>query len=112
MTQEENEFLRGYVADLETEGHFVYWPPRDTDQTDILGGISICEKNRLAILNAEQINIFFKKKSQGTFFDLGIAFAYGKPIKIINKEDIEITGGKSFENVLLALDIRRFTDKT
>jgi len=90
--------IRDVVEKLESQGHSVYWPSRDTDQTDPVG-VDICESNRLAILESDVVAIYYDSKSQGSTFDIGIAFADRKPLMIINK--IEPTEGKSFANVLL-----------
>ena len=82
------------------DGHKVYYPARDTDQNDPIG-YRICADNRHAIENADLVAVFFDKKSQGSLFDLGMAFALRKPIKIVNLADLERTDGKSFTNMML-----------
>ena len=49
----------------------------------------------------DEVHVYWNGKSQGSFFDLGMAFAFEKPIKLINK--IEATESKGFNNVLLKL---------
>ncbi len=100
---EENE-VRGidiYVKRLEAEGWQVYVPLRHTDQDDPIG-LRICEDNLAAIRKATEVHIWFNPTSQGSVFDLGMAFALGKKVVLANPEMVQPTEGKSFSNVLLA----------
>lgn len=71
-----------YAKKLEDEGHTVFYPPRDVNQGDPVG-LSICTSERSAIERADEVHVFYMCRSQGTHFDLGMAFALRKPIKII-----------------------------
>jgi nucleoside 2-deoxyribosyltransferase len=84
------------VKQLERE-YEVHWPPRDTNQNDATG-FRICCKNRDAIKSADVVHIIWDGKSQGSLFDLGMAFAFGK--KIIPLELPEQTPYKSFQNMI------------
>ena len=88
--------LEQYVNHLESMGHVVHLPHRDTNQNQSL--FDICNQNRMAIANANEIHIFYSSMSQGTHFDLGIAFAFGKKIKIVENESVSIE--KSFPTML------------
>lgn len=101
-TEEEQQYIKNYVSNLEQQGNKVHWPQRDTNQIDPTGGLRICTDNRNTIYNADEVHIYWNGKSQGSFFDLGMTFAFGKPVKLINK--VESTEGKSFNNLLLALN--------
>ena len=101
------EALRSYVNKLESEGVEVYWPYRDTDQTDPHGW-TICSHNRSAILDANEIHIWYDKTSSGSIFDAGMVFAllgigWVKKVVIANPDAVKPTPHKSFENVLLKL---------
>jgi len=115
------EFINNYLTRLQGEGKTVYYPARDTKQEDHLGGYNICSDNCKAIMNSDEIHVYWTEKSQGTKFDLGIAFAEhrtkGKNIILANRSQVEkIVEGqkelakqqkrvpKSFEMVLLKLD--------
>lgn len=106
ITEETERAIREYVEKLEKAGHNVHWPPRDTNQNDSIG-LNICEQNREAIFFADEVHIWFDLKSQGSLFDMGMAFAYlrsmRKKIVIINRKELKFTLHKSFENVFLAL---------
>lgn len=74
VTDEEKVATEKYVLDLETAGNKVHWPPRNTDQDDPVG-LRICQDNRQAIEDADEVHIWWNDKSQGSLFDFGIAFA-------------------------------------
>ena len=88
------EETKGIVKQLESEGWAVHWPPRDTLQNDPLGGIQTCTENRAAIENADRVFIVWDENSRGSHFDLGMAFAFGRPITLLSYE------GRSFVNVM------------
>lgn len=105
ITEEENQFLQDYIAKLESQGHKVYYPPRDTNQDDPIG-LNICSENRKAIKEADEIHIYWSGKSEGSRFDFGMTFMTEKPIVLINRDKIRRTPYKSFQNVLLELDAK------
>lgn len=96
-TPEYKKELEHYVAELEANGHEVHLPHRDTNQNAT--GIEICKENATAIYNSSEVHIFYNELSQGTHFDMGVAFALGKRIKILKNG--EITKGKSFCRMLV-----------
>lgn len=87
------------VATLEAAGHRVYWPARDTDQSDTIG-LRICRQNLAAIRNADMVHVIWDGESHGTLFDLGMAFALNKPITPISLPPQ--SDGKSFQNMIRA----------
>lgn len=101
-TAGETSSLDDYVSNRERNGDVVHWPARDTDQKDPVG-LRICTDNCKAITEADEVHIWFNPASQGSLFDIGIAFALQKKIRLINPEMVAPTEGKSFANVLLAL---------
>lgn len=105
VTEEETKLIDSYVAKLEEDGHDVHWPPRDTNQVDSIG-LRICQDNRYSIAEADEIHIYWNKNSSGSLFDVGMAFALQKTIKLFNRDGVEETPHKSFNNVLLALDAK------
>lgn len=104
---ETQQRIAEYVARLETEGAEVYWPARDTDQTDCHGW-AICSRNRSVILDATEIHVWYDASSSGSKFDLGMVFVllgigWTKKVVIANPEAVKPTPHKSFENVLLKM---------
>lgn len=55
---------------------------------------------KMQFKNSEEIHIFWDKNSTGSLFDLGMAFASGKTLKIVNLEDVLPTDGKNFTNMI------------
>ena len=88
-----------YVARLEDHGIEVHFPPRDNPQDDPTG-YYICDTMRAAIVRADEVHVFYSPDSQGCHFDLGMCFALGKKVKILNHE-IDTTPNKSYVKVFL-----------
>lgn len=89
-----------YVEELEAKGWKIHWPPRDTQQDDPSGGWNICNQNMQAIKAAERVFIYWDGKSYGSHFDLGIAFAFRKPITVVWQTPGAQTYKKSFRKLL------------
>lgn len=104
LNANESYKIDAYVKKLEQSGHEVHLPYRDTYQGSIGGGILQCAQNRDAIANADEVHVFWNRTSEGSKFDLGIAFAMRKPIVLINSIKIE-PGKKRFENILMLLNM-------
>jgi hypothetical protein len=98
-TPEYSQAARLYVEKLEATGHQVYWPARDTDQVDSTG-LRICKDNRHAIEAADEVHVIWDGQSQGSIFDLGIAFAMRKRIVPIIDSFPPRTEGKSISNMV------------
>ena len=95
-SEEYRKKLEDYVAEKEAEGWDVHLPHRDTNQSGT--GWEICSQNARAIAMADEVHIFYNPDSQGTHFDMGMAFAYGR--KLVLAEPLDPTEGKSFKNML------------
>lgn len=95
----EKEDTQDIVKNLEAEGYSVHWPHRDTDQEDDTG-LRICSDNKRAIAEADVIHFVWDGQSQGSLFDLGMAFAMNK--KVIPLVLPELTPHKSFQNMVTA----------
>ena len=100
IKKQENQTIQQYIAKLESQGHQVHYPPRDTNQNDKVG-FNICTENKHAVESADEVHVYWNPTSTGSLFDLGMAFALGKTIQLINS--VESTPTKSFNNVLLKL---------
>jgi hypothetical protein len=65
---------------LRAQGHTVYVPGVQTKQdTDEL---TICTANREAMSRADEVRVIWDGTSHGVIFDLGMAFAMKKPIRL------------------------------
>lgn len=88
--------LEEYVSKLELEGHIVHLPHRNTNQN--ARGIDICNQNAKAIENCDEVHIFYNSISQGTHFDMGVAFAFKKKLVVVENE---VYGeGKSYPRMI------------
>lgn len=92
----EGDHLEKYVRWLEKNDFEVYWPATDTNQVDDTG-YRICQDNLDAMIDCDVVHFVWDGKSQGSLFDLGMAFALGKPLRVIKVP--EETEGKSFQNM-------------
>jgi hypothetical protein len=89
-----------YVRIREADGDFVHFPPRDVNQDDPTGA-RICAEHRSAMGWCDECHVFWDKTSRGSHFDLGMAYALGKPIVLIRayQEDGE---GKSYRKAVMS----------
>jgi len=90
------EKLEKYVSELEANGVIVHLPHRNTNQNGT--GLEICTQNMNAIKESDEVHIFYNSKSQGSHFDMGVAFSLSKKIVIVENE--EFGPGKSFPRML------------
>lgn len=106
------ENLKKYKETLAIDGHEVFYPADDNpyENTDSIGYI-ICGTNKKAIAGSDEVHIFWDKTSSGSLFDLGVAFALNKPLKIVNIEEVLMEEnkieGKSFSKMILEWNSRR-----
>jgi nucleoside 2-deoxyribosyltransferase len=85
---------QAHMECLEREGHVVHYPPRDAPQDDPTGR-EICEVHRRAMHEADRVDIVWDINSKGSHFDLGMAYALGKPINPVANVGDE-PAGKSY----------------
>jgi len=94
--------LEAYADMLEDNGVEVHLPHRDTNQDG--NGFDICRQNAMAINLSNEVHVFYHDGSQGTHFDMGVAFALnqliGKEIKVVPVENPIYSKGKSFAKML------------
>jgi nucleoside 2-deoxyribosyltransferase len=101
VTPEFREMVRVQVELREQHGHKVHWPERDTNQA--ADSIGICEQNRTAIEQADEVHVCYDGESTGCLFDLGVAFALGKRVVAVPECVPPMTEGKSFTNLIWQL---------
>ena len=84
-----------YAAELKQFGHEVSIPAFDCHpEYDEMG---IVTHNKDLISQADRIDVLWDCRSPGTLFDLGMAFALNKPIKVVYLND------KTLENLVKKL---------
>ena len=103
--------MEAYVANLESDGYKVHLPHRDTNQEDETGGYVICKTNFQAILEADEIHIWYDETSAGSKFDMGGVFmlvamlGHKKKIVLVNKDEVVDEKKKSFFKVFTHLEL-------
>ena len=85
MTQEAIQYAR----QLTSVGHECYIPGRDTCQTT--NEMQILKTNRDALEDSDEVHVIWDLSSLGTIFDLGVAFAFQKPVRIISTKKFHWT---------------------
>ena len=102
---EMQKMILAYVQGLERDGIAVHWPIRDTEQNDPTGGYEICRANFTAILEADEIHLWYDEASGGSKFDMGGVFmlvemlGVKKRVVIANNGEFADDAAKSFLNV-------------
>jgi len=87
-TLEQREWIENFVSEKYSEGYIIHAPHLHTRQTDLFGGYAICVQNAEAVATSEEIDIYYDQSSTGSVFDLGVAYALQKPLKLLNKNEI------------------------
>lgn len=82
-TQKEYTEIKTYVKRLERQGHRIFFPHRDAPQNSETGYEIVMAEKR-AISNSDEVHIYWKIKSKGSHFDLGMAIALNKKIVLVN----------------------------
>lgn len=103
-TPEQIELLERHTKELESEGHTVHLPHRDVEQDPSRDsvGYTICALHREAMEEADRVDILWDYTSNGSHFDLGMAFALRKPLYLIDVAHPD-WGGRSFLKVIQTL---------
>jgi hypothetical protein len=101
LTSVQSDEISHYINGLVEKGKTVYWPALHTNQNDNTYGYNICAQNRRAMEQSKEVHIYWDKTSEGSKFDLGIAFGLRKNLVIINLEDVEPENYKSFGDVIV-----------
>jgi len=102
VTEEQQKEIDDYAKSLEAEGHTVHNPKYAVDQDDATG-MGICAGHLNSMLDANRVDIFWDVNSKGSHFDLGMAFALHKAIKLVKiyQPDNE---GKSYVKVMQCIE--------
>jgi len=75
-----------HAEKLEKEGHETYVPLRDTAQV-FTTEAEILASNLRGIKWSDEAHLIWDLSSQGTLFDMGQAYALGKPIKVVKTKN-------------------------
>lgn len=107
VTDEQQEEIDTYVEALRLEGHTVHNPKYAVDQNDETG-FGICAGHLNSMLTANRIDVFWDVNSKGSHFDLGMAFALNKAIKVVKTYQPD-NEGKSYLKVMQVVE--RFSNE-
>lgn len=112
-TKQQIDMMRGYVETLEGERYEIHWPLRDVDQS--MDAYEICKAHAYAMMDCDEVHVWLDNDwgennqclSQGSMFDLGMAFLYFIGTKnqinfrfVCANGEVKRTDEKSFLNVL------------
>lgn len=86
--QEITDFENIFANDLNGYKVKCHFPPRDVNQDDPTG-YDICHSHLYAMEKAKEVWVFWNSSSKGSHFDLGMAFALQKPLRLIKCFDAD-----------------------
>lgn len=99
-TLEQREWIENFVNEKYNEGYIIHAPHLHTRQTDLFGGYAICVQNAEAVATSQEIDIYYDQSSTGSVFDLGVAYALHKPLKLLNKNEIAFNEDDSIDIIV------------
>ncbi len=99
-TEEQKKWIESFVREKNEEGYSIHAPHLHTVQTDLFGGYAICRQNAEAVASSQEIDIYYDQSSTGSVFDLGVAYALHKPLKLLNKEAIVFNDSDLIDSII------------
>ena len=87
-TPEQRQWIEDFTKRKYDEGFTIHAPHLHTRQKDLFGGYAICKQNAEATASSQEIDIYYDQSSTGSVFDLGVAYALHKPLRLLNEESI------------------------
>ena len=99
-TDEQRKWIENFVSEKTKKGYIIHAPHLHTKQTDLFGGYAICKQNGEAVASSSEIDMYYDQSSTGSVFDLGVAYALHKPLKVLNEEKITYDKNDSIDNIV------------
>ncbi|MGI6423132.1 MAG: hypothetical protein ACOX0X_00735 [Candidatus Dojkabacteria bacterium] len=99
-TEEQRKWIERFVSEKYKEGYIIHAPHLHTRQVDLFGGYAICKQNAEAVATSEEVDIYYDQSSVGSVFDLGVAYALRKPLKLLNKNEITFSDEDLVDRVI------------
>nr|MCR5553896.1 hypothetical protein [bacterium] len=99
-TQEQKTWIENFVKEKYNNGYQIHAPHLHTRQTDLFGGYSICRQNAEAVASSQEVNIYYDQSSTGSVFDLGVAYALHKPLKVLNRDQITFNRNDLIDSIV------------
>lgn len=108
-TKKEKKEIIAYAENLRNKGHEVRCPITDTNQVDELG-LRIVEEHEDDIIWADEVHIIWNPASEGSLWDVAQTrmakrFMPEKKIIVVNASEVQVTGEKSYTNVVLSTHV-------
>ena len=102
VTEEQQKEIDDYAKSLEEQGHTVHNPKYAVDQEDETG-YRICWGHLESMKITNRVDIFWDVSSKGSHFDVGMAFALAKAIKLVKAYQPD-NEGKSYLKVIQEIE--------
>ena len=99
-TDEQRKWIEDFVKDKNEKGYVIHAPHLHTRQTDLYGGYAICKQNAEAVASSKEIDIYYDQSSTGSVFDLGVAYALHKPLKLLNRKEIKFRDEDMIDSIV------------
>ncbi|MBO4570147.1 MAG: hypothetical protein J5689_02915 [Clostridia bacterium] len=99
-TQEQKTWIENFVKEKYNNGYKIHAPHLHTRQTDLFGGYAICRQNAEAVASSQEVNIYYDQSSTGSVFDLGVAYALHKPLKVLNRDQITFNRNDLIDSIV------------
>ena len=101
-TEEQKTWIERFVEEKYNTGYTIHAPHLNTRQKDLFGGYAICRQNAEALASSQEVDIYYDQSSTGSIFDLGVAYALQKPLKILNEEIIQFDENDFVDNIVIS----------
>jgi len=102
VTDMQQAVIDRHASEMTARGYEVHNPKYAVDQNDETG-FGICRAHYEAMAEAAEVHVFWDVVSSGSHFDLGMAFALKKPIRLVS-EFSEDRPGKSYAKVMREIE--------
>ncbi len=99
-TEEQRKWIENFVNEKYREGYIIHAPHLHTRQVDLFGGYAICIQNAEAVASSREIDIYYDQTSTGSVFDLGVAYALHKPLRLLNESEIIFNNDDLIDNII------------
>lgn len=99
-TEEQKKWIEEFVVEKYNDGYTIHAPHLHTRQMDLFGGYAICMQNAEAVATSEEIDIYYDQSSTGSVFDLGVAYALHKPLRLLNNNEIVFDNNDFIDNIV------------
>jgi hypothetical protein len=107
---EEEQKIRRYVAEKMAAGNKVNFPDPDAEYQKDPNGLNICLRHRGEVAEASEAHCHWYPGSEGSVFDLATALMAGRPIKLINRNDVARMPRENFTELLVLNDAKYSID--